>query len=158
MIGDEWAIFDCAPALSIETTSYNTVARITHEDFIYMTYENLDIKEKIINSVIKDPYDEDRDFVVSVFRKKIPYLKKIDENLLKQLFYRSNEHHYCIGNQIFNWSDPCNYIYIVTQGVVSIDLTDGVNSRELDLLGRGSVIGYHNILLPFNFWNLNCVA
>jgi hypothetical protein len=49
MIGDEWAIFDCDPALSIETTSYNTVARIMYEDFIYMTYENLDIREKIIN-------------------------------------------------------------------------------------------------------------
>ena len=48
-----------------------------------MAYANLDIRENIINSVIKDPFDEDRDYACGVLKKRIPYLRKMDESFLK---------------------------------------------------------------------------
>ena len=63
--------------------SYSTLARIADTDFIQMTYDNLDIREAIINKIINDPFDEDRDYVVSVFKNRIPYLKKMDDSTLK---------------------------------------------------------------------------
>ena len=111
-----------------------------------------------MNSVLKDPFDEDRDYACNLFKKRIPYLRKMDEHFLKLLYYKSSEYYYAIHEQIFRWDEQCEFIYIVTQGVVSIDLTNGTNSEILDLLGRGSIIGIHNILYPKSIWYLNCTA
>lgn len=59
-----------------------------------MLFDNLEIRENLLNSFIKDPFDQERDFVVSIFKELIPYLRKMDDGFLKQLYYRSNESYY----------------------------------------------------------------
>lgn len=48
---------------------------------------------------------------------------------------------------LFGLNERTDYIYVVMQGVISIELSDGHNHHILDLLGRGSIIQIHNIVL-----------
>ena len=134
------------------------MARISSQEFNQFLWDNLEIREKLIDTFVKDPFDEERDFVVSVLKEMVPYLRKMDESFLKQLYYRSNEYFFEINEAVFKWDEFADYFVIVTQGIVSIDITDGVNSGVLDLLGRGSVIGLHNALIDNETWNINCIA
>ena len=68
------------------------------------------------------------------------------DSFLKQLYYHSNEYFYEQGEIVFNFNENCSGIYIVIEGVVGIELTDGIKSRVIDIMGRGSVIGMHGAL------------
>jgi hypothetical protein len=59
-----------------------------------MLHENLEIRENLMNSFYNDPFDLERDFIVRIFINYIPYLRKMDEGFLKQLYYKSNEHYF----------------------------------------------------------------
>ena len=48
-----------------------------------MLWDHLEIREKLINSYVQDPFDEERDFIVSVFKEMVPYLRKMEDNFLK---------------------------------------------------------------------------
>ena len=65
---------------------------------------------------------------------------------MKKLYYYSNEYFYEQGTTIFDLQEKCSGIYIITEGVVGIELTDGVKSNVIDIMGRGSVIGIYGVL------------
>jgi len=83
MLGDKFSLFDSRPNVSVQTLSYATMARISFDDFSQMLCDNLDIRESLINSYTKDPFDEERDFIVGIFKEMIPYLRKMDDSFLK---------------------------------------------------------------------------
>jgi len=48
---------------------------------------------------------------------------------------------------IFKIGEPCKYIYFVASGIVGIEIVNQWNQKlQLDLLGRGSIIGFNSIL------------
>jgi CRP-like cAMP-binding protein len=46
-------------------------------------------------------------------------------------------------------------MYIITQGVVSIDISDGEQSQIIDLMGQGSILGIYNSYSGEE-WPYNC--
>ena len=48
---------------------------LSAHDYNKMLFDNLEIRDKLINSFVKDPFDEERDFFVSVIKELIPYLR-----------------------------------------------------------------------------------
>ena len=47
---------------------------------------------------------------------------------------------------IFDIGEICDNLFLIYQGVVSIEVTDQTQSKILDIMGRGSVIGLHGFL------------
>ena len=70
----------------------------------------------------------------------------MSDYFLKQLYYHSNEFFYERDEIMFNFNEKCSGIYIVWEGVIGIELTDGTKSRIIDVMGRGSVIGMYGAL------------
>ena len=58
----------------------------------------------------------------------------------------SNEFHYEIDEMVFKLNAKTDYIFVVMQGVVSIELSNGYEDHIIDLLGRGSIIQIANII------------
>ena len=52
----------------------------------------------------------------------------------------SNEYQYEIDDLIFEPNQETNYVYILMQGVVSTEISDGYTHHLLDLLSRGSIM------------------
>ena len=64
MIGAVSVIFDCNPFVSVESKSYCTIATIPKYDFKELLCFFPCIKQPIIDSIINNPYDMDRDYFV----------------------------------------------------------------------------------------------
>ena len=62
-----------------------------------------------------------------------------------------------IDEQLFKFGTKCEYIYVILQGVVQIDVTNGEENFFLDLLGRESVLG-SNFILSENIWNYSATC
>ena len=48
----------------------------------------------MIQQIIDDPFDEDRDYFVQTCKTRIDYFGKLTENNLKKLYYKSNTYEY----------------------------------------------------------------
>lgn len=67
--------------------------------------------------------------------------------VLKELYYRSSQNFIEREEQLFGVGERCRNIFIVYQGVIEVNISDGIaKSYFLDLMGRGSVLGQNNIL------------
>jgi len=109
--------------------------------------ESPGLKHEMIEEILENPYDVDRDEFVKLCRTQINYFKKVDEDVLKQLYYRTTKKFVVSQGTLFDVGDKCNEIYIVLSGVFDIEITDGFKLRTtLDLLGKGSIIGSNYIL------------
>ena len=73
-------------------------------------------------------------------QKHIPYLRDLDKDVLKLWYNKSSEFHYEMDDLIFGLNEKTDYIYIVMQGVVAIELSNQFEHHIIDLLGRGSII------------------
>ena len=83
----------------------------------------------------------------------------MEPETLKLWFYKSKEYHYDIGEILLKMNKRTNYIYIVMQGVVAIELSDGHNDYILDLLGKGSIIKIFNLIFDeVTFYQARCVS
>ena len=94
---------------------------------------------------------------MNVIAKRVTYLAHQSEQVLKNLYFMSEFEMYEIDEEIFSFGQDSNSLLIIMQGVVEIDLTNGIESKMLDLLGRGSVIGVCNVLNREQ-WVFNAVA
>lgn len=109
-------------------------------------------------TIMKNPYDLDRNYFVLKVRQSIPYFKDVSEENLKKIFFDSETKIYEMEQHVFKRNQRCEFILIVMQGVLAIELeTCSEHVTQLDLLGRGSVIGSHSILSGAK-WNYRCVC
>jgi signal-transduction protein with cAMP-binding, CBS, and nucleotidyltransferase domain len=53
---------------------------------------------------------------------------------------------YEMREDVFKYGCKCRFFYIVMQGVVEINITNGKQNVPLDLLGRGSVMGLNYMI------------
>lgn len=100
----------------------------------------------MINKILESPFDEERDFFVNLCKTHVPYLAKVSDRDLKLFYHRSAETFYNCGELLFGLCEPTDFFYVVMEGVISIELTDGYKDHILDLLGRGSLIQTHNVI------------
>ena len=147
MLGDREVIFDSSPVLHIESVSYCTIGQINKDNFLEFLDKYPQMRRSMTDRIIKNPYDPERDYFVEICRKNIEFLKFTSLDVLTQLFYRSKQQFLDYGQKLFNIGDLCEDLFIVLSGTIDIQISDGYeNTETLDVLGRGSVIGFNNIL------------
>ena len=147
LVGVTQVLFDCNPLYTVETMSYCTVGEIENSKFIELITAYPDIKKAFKDQVIQNPFDSEREMFVKLSKQSVEFLKDADDDMLRQLFYRSEQSFYDIGQVIFDVGDKCECIYYILQGVVDIVISDGyANSKVLDVLGKGSFIGSNHVL------------
>lgn len=114
---------------------------------------NSSLKNEIITKQLLNPYDVDRNFFVLTLKKQVPYLDVLEDARLKHLYYKSHRHIYCKDQVLFEYGSPCDCIFVILSGIVAIELINNKKEviHQIDLLGRGSVLG-QNSVLSGNTW------
>ena len=83
MINEVAAAFETAPEFSVESVSYCTIGKISHEVFKDMLFQIPYVGESLVNSLITNPYDHEREFFVESCRRHIDFFKTIPINYLR---------------------------------------------------------------------------
>ena len=81
----------------------------------------------------------------------------MDLEFLETLYNMCHFEEYEMHDRVFSVGAPCECVYIVIQGVLQINLTNGYKERQLDIMGQGSVIG-SNFVIRGDIWYYNCVS
>ena len=79
----------------------------------------------MIEEILWNPYDYQREKFVMSCRKHIPYLRNVEEHVLQKLYYQSELVSLESNQTLFDSEDICKQIYIVIHGVLDIVITDG---------------------------------
>lgn len=147
LIGVTQVLFDTNPVYTIETQSYCSVGVVANTKFWELITAYPDLKKAFKDQVIQNPFDSERELFVQLCKKSVDYLSDADEDMLRQLFYRSKQQFYDIGQVVFDVGDCCDCVYYVLQGVIDIVISDGyAHHKVLDVLGKGSFIGISSVL------------
>lgn len=147
IVGLAQCVFDSDPLYTVEAMSYCTVAVISKENFNKIMTKHKQLRGNIIEQTIHNPYDAQRENFVKICQERISYLKKVDIDLLRQLYYMTKHKFYDNKEVLFEIGDECDSIFIIMQGIVDIVINDGfLLSERLDSLGKGSILGMNNVL------------
>ena len=141
MMGQQQAMFNTLHVYSVRSKSYCTLGIIEQEIFQEMSMVFPQVSTQINSQIVNNPFDIECQYFITVCRKRIPYFKTLSEKILKDMYYSSDLMLFDINQKLFSAGNKCKDIFIVMQGVLQIDLTDGTNEFMLELMGRGSVIG-----------------
>ena len=87
ILGEIALVYNTQPLESVETKSYCSIVKINNHAFNEMLVHYPHIKTRIINQIINNPYDLERDFFIKKCRQHIPYFKSLDDDTLKELYY-----------------------------------------------------------------------
>ena len=81
-------------------------------------------------------------------KQNIPYLKGLNDTQLKILYYKSKRKFIEMDNKLFEYGDQCKHISIILSGMLCIEIVNNKKDvkQEIDILGRGSIIGQNNII------------
>ena len=114
----------------------------------------------MMKQIVDNPYDLDRENFVELCKNKIQFMNKIDEKVIRELFYSCQYYFYSRDEVIFEVGSRCDGILIILNGHVNIQMTDGNNyHKTLDQLGSGSIIGQNFVLkqehYPYRALNKN---
>ena len=88
LIGDTQITFSTHPTFTIETTSYCNFGVIHGSHFLELFVKFPDMKKWIVDEIIWNPYDSDRDEFVRLAKQHVDYFSRTDEDVLKKLFYK----------------------------------------------------------------------
>ena len=89
LVGEIQVMFDSDPVYSIECMSYCTIGIISKEKFWELITNFPEMKQTVIDFIIQNPHDSDRENFVRLCLGNIDYLSTADEDSLRQLYYRS---------------------------------------------------------------------
>lgn len=81
----------------------------------------------------------------------------MDTDFLQTLYYNCLFEEYEMNYRVFNVGSHCECVYIVIQGALQINLTNGVLERQLDVMSQGSVLGTSYVMRG-DIWYYNCVS
>lgn len=157
LCGETTILFDSDPQLSIEGQSYCTIGTIEHEGMnkFFGTFPKL--RSSMIENIIKNPFDQDREDFVQLCKENITFLKNFSTNELREVFYMCMHLFLNPAQVLFEAGDVCDAVYIVLSGTIDVEITDGfTKSRRLDTLGPGSILG-QNFVLKQECWYYRAV-
>lgn len=124
MMGHVNVLFDNYPQMTVKCGSYCTIAKIEGEGFNEIMKVHYDLKENLIATILRNPFDIDRDFFLTFCAPKIPYFQHMPLEFLSEIYYRSKQVQYKQDETIFERDQKCTTIYFVMSGIVEIELTD----------------------------------
>lgn len=145
--GETSVIFDVDPTFSIEAMSYCTIGMITQVNFLEFLNHFTQMRKFLIDQIIHNPYDFEREEFVKLCQNNIEFLREADQDVIRQLFYRTKSKFFEQGQQLFEVGQPCTEFFIIQKGNIDIILSDGYDQHAvLDTVGKGSIIGPNMIL------------
>ena len=83
MINEVAAAFETAPEFSVESVSYCTIGKISFKIFQDMLGQKPIVRESLIESIISNPYDHEREFFVENCRRHVEFFKKMPYEYLR---------------------------------------------------------------------------
>jgi len=105
-----------------------------------------------------NPYDIERNYFVQKLKLNVPYLRSCSLDSLKRLYYKSEMFFRGMESVIFNAGEKCKHLYFITQGIVGIEIFNNRGrTQQIDLLGRGSILGLNNVLRG-DVWKYSAVV
>ena len=75
-------LFDSQPNETIETQTYCTLGAISHKKFNDICTECPDLKQLMLDRIMNNPFDYEREWFVKVCQKRIKYFRQIDQKIL----------------------------------------------------------------------------
>lgn len=115
------------------------------------------LRSSMIENIIKNPFDQDREDFVQLCKENITFLKNFSTNELREVFYMCMHLFLNPAQVLFEAGDVCDAVYIVLSGTIDVEITDGfTKSRRLDTLGPGSILG-QNFVLKQECWYYRAV-
>ena len=109
------------------------------------------LKESLENSILDNPHDFEREYFVENVIRNIAYFQNCTGKILREIYYRGTMKSYNINESLFNIGDKSDKLYVIISGVVEISIKSKRIFQQLDLLGRGSLIGISGIVLDNEF-------
>ena len=82
------------------------------------------IKDRIIEKAVGNVFDLDKQFFIEAI-KRVPYFNSLSGDVLSLLYEESEMVSLELDDILFKYNTKCQYIYIVVQGVILVELTDG---------------------------------
>ena len=89
IIGEIQVLFDTLPTFTIETESYCNLATITFKKVKKFMETNQHVKQDMIDEIMWNPYDYERDEFIKLCRKNVPYFRYVHDDFLKKVYYHS---------------------------------------------------------------------
>lgn len=157
MINEVATAMETAPEFSVESVSYCTIGKIDYKLFCEMITQLPQVKTTLIASIINNPYDHEREFFVQNVKRNIDFFKKLPDEILRQLYYRSTWRFYDYSQKVFKIGDNCDRLYLIMSGVIEISLESKGTTQQLDLMTRGSILGIYGILKQ-DPWNVQAIV
>lgn len=106
----------------------------------------------------ENPFNIERNYFVYRMQHFVPYLKRASVKLLEKMYFMSKIDFYAEDQVIFDIGDSSDAMYFVVKGVVAIELyNQEIGVCQLDLLSKGSIIGYNNVVKEAN-WRFRAVV
>lgn len=120
IFGEPQVLFNSDPVQSYEAQNYCTLGQIEYDKMNEFFLDQPRIKESMIESIIKNPYDEDRESFVEICKKNIHFLEKVPEGLIRQLYYSCRHLFFIQDEVLFEVGTKCDCLYIIKSGQVDI--------------------------------------
>ena len=86
-----------------------------------------ELKQRLQDRILENPYDLDRENAVRVMRKSVPFLANLDSRTLRYLYMRAKQKNYHYNDLLFKIGQNCKALQILVQGTIEIGLSDGEN-------------------------------
>ena len=71
-------------------------------------------------AIFDNPFDIERQFFMDTCRQQIPFLKDVESDILKHLYYKSRQCFYNTGQGPFRYGQKSTSIVIVVDGLLEI--------------------------------------
>ena len=132
MIGALECIYNSTALMSVMTITCCTLAKLDRKVVVDATNtpNNQVIQQrclfKLTKYLIWNPFDRERDYVVTKLKRNADYLMNMPDDILSEIYYRSIKEMVGIESTIFDVGQKCKEIIVVLSGVIEISLSDGL--------------------------------
>ena len=113
MIGEIQIVFDTPAMYTIETLSYCNIGIISYNDVHDLLIRNPHIRQDLRDEILWNPHDYHRDEFVQICRRHIAYLRDVEEELLKKLYYQCKQRFIQSSQYLFKCGDRCREIHFI---------------------------------------------
>ena len=86
LTGEICVIFNSNPVNTIESMSYCTIGMINEQNFLDFLSHFTKMKKFIIDQIIHNPYDLDREEFVKLCQNNVEFLRNADLDIIRKLY------------------------------------------------------------------------
>ena len=73
----------------MKTSSYSTLGIVSQKHFLEICRTHPKLHNEMLLEIVQNPYDAERDQFVKICKSRISYFKDIDDEILKNIYYRT---------------------------------------------------------------------